>query len=230
MCIRDSILLDDLDKDGDIELIASSSCLSSTIIYVWDLHGKYNKSTMHWPMFQYDPQHTGCYKCEKFRPKPKPKITKTVTGECNEPCPQECIDNNAQCKEINCEDECKGECVGDCTQFGVGSPNYYQCVTRCKSRCVNAKKYSCSYEAGGCSDNSDCATNEYCINEKCIKSISITNCEGSQPNCKLVYDYDINTRYAKGVKTKNLHWIKLLKDFFSIQQQFYNLLYCFYRV
>ncbi len=52
------ILINDLDGDGDVEVVSASS---AGRIYVWDLEASYNPSTMHWPMFQHDPQHTGAY-------------------------------------------------------------------------------------------------------------------------------------------------------------------------
>ncbi len=139
--------------------------------------------------------------------------TKTVESECSPDatCPQECIDNNAQCIEESCDlDECVSECFWNyCAD--ITDPNSQQeCYIGCGDICTGAVKYSCSYEVeGGCISNSDCVGGEYCINENCIKSISITDCEGSQPDCNLVYDHDINTRYAKGEKTRIPHWVKL---------------------
>ncbi|MCX6672051.1 MAG: FG-GAP-like repeat-containing protein, partial [Euryarchaeota archaeon] len=56
----------DLDDNGEIELIASSDWkwngdYNEGYIYVWDLSAAYNPSSMEWPMFQHDPQHTGMY-------------------------------------------------------------------------------------------------------------------------------------------------------------------------
>jgi hypothetical protein len=59
--------LDDIDNNGYVELIASSdwkwndSNYNEGYIYVWDLSAEYISSTMEWPMFQHDPQHTGMY-------------------------------------------------------------------------------------------------------------------------------------------------------------------------
>jgi len=50
----------DLDNDGDIEIITASSS-SPSRMYAWDLSGSYDPLTMEWPMYQHDPQHTGCY-------------------------------------------------------------------------------------------------------------------------------------------------------------------------
>ena len=43
-------------------------------IYVWELDVPYNPETMDWPMFQHDPQHTGCYDCDKDISRPQSKI------------------------------------------------------------------------------------------------------------------------------------------------------------
>jgi len=57
--------IDDIDNDGKVDVISSSSwiepTLSTGIIYVWELDGDYNQSTMQWSMYQHDPQHTGYY-------------------------------------------------------------------------------------------------------------------------------------------------------------------------
>jgi hypothetical protein len=58
--------IDDIDNDGDIELISSSTWLEPDIgvgiIYVWDLNGTYNPAKIEWPMFQHDAGHTGAYR------------------------------------------------------------------------------------------------------------------------------------------------------------------------
>ncbi len=58
-----NIALADIDNDRNVELISISRGIGSSRgkIFVWNL-GNYNPSTMHWPMFQHDPQHTGLYK------------------------------------------------------------------------------------------------------------------------------------------------------------------------
>ena len=58
------ILLDDIDKDGKTDMVMVSVLGD---IYVWNLDSTYDPSTMEWPMFQHDPQHTGCYDCDKLR-------------------------------------------------------------------------------------------------------------------------------------------------------------------
>jgi len=57
--------IDDIDNDGKVDVISSSSWIepeiATGIIYVWELDGDYNQSTMSWSMYQHDPQHTGYY-------------------------------------------------------------------------------------------------------------------------------------------------------------------------
>jgi len=50
--------LDDIDGDGDIEIIAGST---DKKIFVWDLSHPYKPEGMEWPMDQHDLYHTGCY-------------------------------------------------------------------------------------------------------------------------------------------------------------------------
>jgi subtilisin family serine protease len=49
----------DLDGDGDVEVVSVSSY--NGVVFVYDLKGAYDASTMQWPMYQHDPQHTGYY-------------------------------------------------------------------------------------------------------------------------------------------------------------------------
>lgn len=49
----------DIDNDGNTELIVAKS----NMICVWKLQTPFKSSTMEWPMFQHDPQHTGNYAC-----------------------------------------------------------------------------------------------------------------------------------------------------------------------
>ncbi|MBI2100576.1 MAG: S8 family serine peptidase [Candidatus Vogelbacteria bacterium] len=67
-----SAVIDDIDRDGKLELIASSdwdSDLSDSrnpsknrgSLYVWELDGQVNKNNSPWPTFQQNTQHTGRY-------------------------------------------------------------------------------------------------------------------------------------------------------------------------
>ncbi len=51
----------DLDNDGKIEIVLGKE----NFVYVLDLNSPYDLENMGWPMFQHDPQHTGCYNCTK---------------------------------------------------------------------------------------------------------------------------------------------------------------------
>ena len=55
----DVYVVEDLDNDGDIEMISSST--NGQTIIVLDLIKEYNSSSLEWPMFQHDAQHTGNY-------------------------------------------------------------------------------------------------------------------------------------------------------------------------
>ena len=62
------LAVDDIDNDRKLELIVSANYIYNkkySRIYVWELDAPYNPSTMDWPMFQHDPQHTGCYDCDE---------------------------------------------------------------------------------------------------------------------------------------------------------------------
>ena len=50
--------IDDLDADGDIEIIMRASI---DTLRVWDLPYSYIPENIDWPMFNHDPQHTGTY-------------------------------------------------------------------------------------------------------------------------------------------------------------------------
>ncbi len=69
-----SATLSDLDNDGKTEVIASSNIdidqggasKNRGSIYVWKTDKIYNQVNMPWPMFMHDPQHTGCYDCNRM--------------------------------------------------------------------------------------------------------------------------------------------------------------------
>ncbi len=67
--------IDDIDNDALVEIVVAGD---DGKIYVWDMDGTYNSSNMQWPMFQYDPHHTGCY---RFEPSAnQPPAAPTITG------------------------------------------------------------------------------------------------------------------------------------------------------
>ncbi len=65
----------DIDQDTLVEVTVAGD---DGKIYVWDMDGTYNSSNMEWPMYQYDPNHTGCY---RFEPSAnQPPAAPTITG------------------------------------------------------------------------------------------------------------------------------------------------------
>ena len=74
---RSGVAIGDIDGDKKVEIIASTDQGS---IYVWDLDALYNPSTMDWPQFQHDAQHTGCYDCERYQSKITNNLNTNVPG------------------------------------------------------------------------------------------------------------------------------------------------------
>jgi hypothetical protein len=70
----------DIDHDGLVEVTVAGD---DGKIYVWDLNAIYNSSHMEWPMFQYDPHHTGCYRGVTLEnhPPAAPSIEGKVKGK-----------------------------------------------------------------------------------------------------------------------------------------------------
>jgi len=70
--------ISDLDDNGKFDFVAIDS---GNFIYVWELDAPYNPDSMDWPMFQHDPQHTGCYDCEELSPTTKPNSQLSNNGD-----------------------------------------------------------------------------------------------------------------------------------------------------
>jgi len=67
-----SPILDDLENDGKLDIVGGE-VLFADKMYAFNAD-EYNKDLIDWPMFQHDPQHTGCYGCKKdLRPQSKIK-------------------------------------------------------------------------------------------------------------------------------------------------------------
>jgi hypothetical protein len=85
--LRSSPVLIDLDKDSDVELAFTYLYqdnypfkFCNLTIDILDLSGNYDLSTMHWPMFQHDSQHSGLYLKPGNNPPEKPNINGPMKG------------------------------------------------------------------------------------------------------------------------------------------------------
>lgn len=67
---RSGATIADIDNDGKVEIIASSSwdfdfetmeAKHRSTIYIWELDSDFNEETLEWPMFHHDTMHTGYY-------------------------------------------------------------------------------------------------------------------------------------------------------------------------
>ena len=85
--LRSSPSLIDIDKDGDVEVVFTYNYLDSqteTLSFTIDilaLPGAYNATTMHWPIFQNNLQHTGLYSKPGNNPPEKPIIDGPISGK-----------------------------------------------------------------------------------------------------------------------------------------------------
>ena len=69
-----SPILFDFDNDGKTEIFQNTLYLAEnpnsepwkSDLFVFELDAPYNPDDMDWPMFQHDPQHTGCYDCDEL--------------------------------------------------------------------------------------------------------------------------------------------------------------------
>ena len=87
--IKSAITITDLEGDGILEIVGSGTnevsygtglttrtrtrLTNRNSIYIWELGTPYNDSTMEWPMFQKDAQHTGLYEMP-----PLPESVKSI--------------------------------------------------------------------------------------------------------------------------------------------------------
>ncbi len=74
------------DNEGSVHIAASSDFDMTSknskyrgSVYVWELNAPYNSSTMDWPMFMHDAQHTGCYDCDRNISQSKPIPTPSTS-------------------------------------------------------------------------------------------------------------------------------------------------------
>lgn len=86
-------VVDDIDKDGKLELVASSNddydftewkTKYRGTVYVWELDSQYSKNLLPWPMYMHDTQHTGNYANNPTeKPRPQSKIANTGSSAIN---------------------------------------------------------------------------------------------------------------------------------------------------
>ncbi|MCK5149759.1 S8 family serine peptidase [Candidatus Pacearchaeota archaeon] len=71
------LIITDLEEDNTLDIVGISEFGN---VFLWkDLAMDYDSSTMDWPMFQHDPQHTGCYNCDLgITPQPERPQSKIV--------------------------------------------------------------------------------------------------------------------------------------------------------
>ncbi|UCE60918.1 MAG: S8 family serine peptidase [Phycisphaerales bacterium] len=112
----------DIDDDGYVELLATSNTRESGGremhqggIYVWELEGAEDPTTMHWPVFQHDRQHTGWYMrppdCNENRIGDDEDISGGASDDCNgNSVPDECdilvYCSSGDCNKNDVPDEC----------------------------------------------------------------------------------------------------------------------------
>jgi hypothetical protein len=78
--IDSTAALGDIDNDNKVEVVVAGG---DGKVYMWDMKGTYNSSTMEWPVFQHDLQHTGCYhsRIGGNQPPTAPRITGQTNGK-----------------------------------------------------------------------------------------------------------------------------------------------------
>lgn len=103
----------DIDNDGDLEIVYNENAVDH--LYVWDL--PYNADLLDWPMFQHDPQHTGCYDCSiKIIPV---SACQTLNQASTYLLDQDILDHSGTCFEVSANNiifDCQNNIIG-----GTGS-------------------------------------------------------------------------------------------------------------
>lgn len=81
--VQAAAVIDDIDNDGKIEIIATSNLdydITTGIskqrgsVYVWEMDAPYEESKMSWPRYHHDTRNTGCYDCSLYKPRPQSRL------------------------------------------------------------------------------------------------------------------------------------------------------------
>ena len=199
----------DIDKDGNVELIASSDWDMDLItgtdkcrgtIYVWELEASYEPSTIHWPMFQHDPQHTGRYAKpdadndgihvidDNCPTTPNPNQEDTDNdgiGDACDNCP-----NTANTNQQDTDKDYQGDACDECTDTdgdGFGNPEFL--INTCSDdNCPNTpnpdQQDTYPPQGNGIGDACDCEGNFDCDQDVDANDVS-----------KFLWDFGRNEYY-----------------------------------
>ena len=127
-------ILADFNNDGKLDIIQpivsfTSDYQMKTRIFAYSLNGDFDSSKLDWPMFQHDPQHTGCYDCDQINstvPDPLPTTySYQIAYDSNSSVDPDCwfADKNKNCN------------TGDFWSISTKLPqSSYGCVSGSKSR------------------------------------------------------------------------------------------------
>ena len=154
----------DTDNDGYVDLFFVSV---DGKIYFWNLNVPYNPDLMDWPMFQHDPQHTGCYDC----------VDKSVSEEI-------CTDSD---KGKNYT--IKGNVI--VKGFPGGPPDSF-----IEDNCLNDNTLIEQYCDGdlGKAEEYTCLNDEVCSDGACVKKVpekpTCLDSDGFDTSIKGYVDYD----------------------------------------
>lgn len=105
----------DIDNDGRLEIVAGAD----NLLYAFDVKIPHGSRDVEWGMFQYDPQHTGCFQCER-------QACGNGIVEGDEVCDgvnvggQTCVTRGFDAGELSCTDSCTYD-IRQCVEYGCGN-------------------------------------------------------------------------------------------------------------